>query len=428
MQIVYWAHSYRPEDGQVNDHFGLLIKQAAKMFVNLDPPSKTVNSSKLVRNLLASDGMVAVLTWRPSGPSPYILYEISLALRARKPLVVFIDDRLPDGIVPRYVLQRRFSARTYFHQVREHTQALRFFKEYIGDPPPVRYQPSVGQRSCGLIGMESISDSDSEKIHEFVASRGYKPIDVRTIEFTNPLSLASFENIASLELILACADSLVPDARFWMGTLGSFPLPAITFTGDRDFAFDNRYPLDFQPRTLDTSSSGSINTVLDLEFGLFEQNFLSPSDQAAIERYTQTLIRAGSLDGHYEAGTRATFMEVIMGDQYNTSGGQIGAQGPNAHAHDMTFQQIWNQSANQIDFPALAGELSRLQTAMENIAKQPSEKFAAGAVAVAAESAQQKDGPKVIEYLKAAGKWALSVAQEIGVDLAADVLKTSLGM
>ncbi len=127
MQIVYWAHSYRPEDGQVNDHFGLLIKQAAKMFVNLDPPSKTVNSSKLVRNLLASDGMVAVLTWRPSGPSPYILYEISPALRARKPLVVFIDDRLPDGIVPRYVLHRRFSAGTYVHQVREHTQALRFF-------------------------------------------------------------------------------------------------------------------------------------------------------------------------------------------------------------------------------------------------------------------------------------------------------------
>ncbi len=398
------------------------------MLVNFDPPSKTVNSSKLARNLLASDGMVAVLPWRPGGPSQYILYEISLALKARKPLVVFVDDRLPDGIIPRYVLQRRFSARTYFHQVREHTQALRFVKEFIGDPPPVRYQPSVGQRACGLVGMDALSSSDVDKISEFVIQRGYKPIDIRAIEIANPLSLGTFEHIASLELAVVCADSVSPDARFWMGALGSTPVPAITFSGNQEFDFDKGYPSDFQPRMLHTSSTESIETALTPEFSLFEQNFLSTSDETAIKRYTETLIRAGSLDGRYEAGTRATFMEVIMGDQYNTSGGQIGAQGPNAHAHDMTFQQIWNRSKNQIDLVALASELARLQTAMENQAKQPSEKFAVGAVAAAAESAEQKDGPKVMEYLKTAGKWALSVAQEIGVHLAAEALKTSLGI
>jgi hypothetical protein len=82
----------------------VLIEKAAGMVVNFDPPSKGLNSSKLERNLLVSDGMVAVLTWRANGPSQYILYEIGLALRARKPLLVFLDDRLPDGIIPPRVL------------------------------------------------------------------------------------------------------------------------------------------------------------------------------------------------------------------------------------------------------------------------------------------------------------------------------------
>ena len=104
MHIVYWAHSYRDEDASVNKHFGVLIEKAAGMVVNFDPPSKGVNSSKLERNLLVSDGMVAVLTWRANGPSQFILYEIGLALRGRKPLLVFLDD----GVVLVLVQRQQF--------------------------------------------------------------------------------------------------------------------------------------------------------------------------------------------------------------------------------------------------------------------------------------------------------------------------------
>ena len=114
MHIIYWAHSYRDEDAAINKHFGVLMELGEHLIVNFDPPSRTVNASKLERNLRSCDGMVAVLSWRASGPSQFILFEIGMCLRARKPLLVFIDDRLPDGIVPRRVLQRRYSARTYF--------------------------------------------------------------------------------------------------------------------------------------------------------------------------------------------------------------------------------------------------------------------------------------------------------------------------
>jgi len=426
MQIVYWAHSYRDEDAPVNKHFGILI-EAAGMVVNFDPPSKSVNSAKLERNLLVSDGMVAVLTWRSSGPSQYILYEIGLALRARKPLAVFLDDRLPDGIIPPRVLQRRFSSRTYFHQIREHSHALRVLKEYIGDPPPVRYQPSAGQRSCGLVGLDGISANRAEDFRQFVANRGYRPVDMSTVETSNPLSFEAFEYAASLDLLLACADSSAREANFWKGTLASALVPTITFTSAHAYPVDNRFPREFQPCWVDASAAESIGTVLGAEFGLFEQDFLATSDQKAIERYTQTLVSAGTLNGQYESGTRREIVEVVMGDQYNVSG-QAGAIGPAAHAHDMTFQQIWNQMGSQTDLAALAGELAMLRAAMEKEANQPFEKFAVGAVAAAEESARQKDGPKVIEYLKSAGKWAFSIAEKIGVGLAKDALKASLGL
>ena len=40
---------------------------------------------------------------------------------------------------------------------------------------------------------------------------------------------------------------------------------------------------------------------------------------------------------------------------------QAGAVGPGAHAHDLQFQQIWNQVQGEIDLPVLAQELENLK-------------------------------------------------------------------
>ena len=128
------------------------------------------------------------------------------------------------------------------------------------------------------------------------------------------------------------------------------------------------------------------------------------------------------------AGTRRQFMEVnIMGDQYNVSG-QAGAVGPNAHAHDMSFSQAWNRVENTVDLARLAEELSRLHEALERQASEPAQKFAAGAIAAAEQSARQKDGPKALEYLKMGGKWALDIAGQIGVDVAKAAITSALGV
>jgi hypothetical protein len=440
MQIVYWAHSYREEDAQINRHFGVLIEQSARMIVNFDPPSKSVNEAKLDQNLRSCDGMVAVLTWRATGPSPYILYEIGLSLRARKPLVVFLDDRLSGEILPSRILQQRFSHRTYFRQFREHNQALRAFQTYLGDPPPARYQPNFGQRTCALVGAAALDTDGQKLVYDFVQERGYQLVHLENVDTANPLLFERFEHLANIDVALVFVDSRSHYLSYWAGALNAAALPTITITTNPEYRFSDKFPREFQPRlahvrTVRTrvcrfpapGSSFPLEEVLKTEFDLYEQDFLKVEDPDAIERYTKMQVQAGALAGQYETNTRRQFLEVIMGDKYDVSG-QAGAVGPHAHAHDMTFTQVWNQLAAKLDLAQLANELQRLREALEREATEPAQKLAAGAVAAAEQSARQKDGPKVIEYLKTAGEWALKVSEKIGVALATAALKGALGM
>jgi hypothetical protein len=426
MHIVYWAHSYREEDAAINNYFGILIEQASRMIVNFDPPSKTVNSSKLEQNLRSCDGMVAVLSWRESGPSQYILYEIGLSLRARKPLVVFVDDRLPDEVLPLRVLQRRYSHRTYFRQVREHSHALRELITYMGDPPPPRYQPSSGQRACGLVGTRALDAKSRTLLHDLLHRRGYRSVELERTDVKNPLFFEPFEHLTSLDVAFRCVDSHSRISHYWAGCLSVAAVPLITVTTDPAHKFSDKYPMEFQPRPANLDNQPLLD-VLAAEFDLYEQDFLKVQDPEAIERYTRMQVQAGVLAGRYEADTRKQFMEVVMGDQYNVSG-QAGAVGPGAHAHDMTFTQVWEQLESSVDFVRLADELKQLRQAMNQEAVEPAHQLSAGAVAAAEQSARQKDGPKVIEYLKSAGKWALQLAEKIGVGVATAVLKGALGL
>jgi hypothetical protein len=113
-------------------------------------------------------------------------------------------------------------------------------------------------------------------------------------------------------------------------------------------------------------------------------------------------------------------------DSYNISGGQIGAVGPNAHAHDMTFNQIWNQSGESIDLESLASQLETLRAALRKEASEPEHDVALGAVAAAQSAAKKKDGPKTLEYLATAGKWTLDIATKIGVPIAIEALKRAI--
>jgi len=122
--------------------------------------------------------------------------------------------------------------------------------------------------------------------------------------------------------------------------------------------------------------------------------------------------------------------DSYMGDNYNISG-QAGAIGPSAHAHDMTFnqlQQIGSRIAESMDLTALASELEVLRQALKKEAATEEHDVAVVDVGNAKKAAEAKDSAKLAESLKSAGKWALDVATKIGVSLATEAVKHSMGM
>ncbi|MET0268550.1 MAG: hypothetical protein ABW202_23395, partial [Duganella sp.] len=116
----------------------------------------------------------------------------------------------------------------------------------------------------------------------------------------------------------------------------------------------------------------------------------------------------------------------IVGDTYTAN--QVGAQGPNAHAHDMTFKQTLAGTDRTVDLLTLAGELERLRTELATNAKTPEQYVEIGAIAAAEKEAKNGDVEKTHEALSKAGKWSLGIAEKIGVGLATAVIKNSLGL
>jgi hypothetical protein len=185
--------------------------------LSLGPPSDRVNTAKLERHLLHSDAMVVVLTEREPSVSPHLLYEMSLAVRLDKPLLVFVEDTLPPAIVPPGVLQFRFSRKSFPRGVREHRQALRIIGEQVGVHPPPSHRPPRDRRSCLVVG------SSDPEVHEFLdrerrydvlaAERLLKSIDEHPI---------GYDALAAVGLVVAfVGGTLSPGDHYLLGLADS---------------------------------------------------------------------------------------------------------------------------------------------------------------------------------------------------------------
>lgn len=98
---VYFSHSYRREDREVNDHFWRAFHDAGFSFT-VDPASPSLHTTRLELMMARSVGFAAVVPFREAEEryqcSPFIIYEYGLAAQAHQPLLVLRDRRVP----PRY--------------------------------------------------------------------------------------------------------------------------------------------------------------------------------------------------------------------------------------------------------------------------------------------------------------------------------------
>lgn len=425
MNLVYYAHSYRQPDTPVVEFFSELM-QSEQLIASLDPPSDRLNSAKPERHLRSTDGMVAILTTRGGRVSQYILYEISLALRSNKPLLVFVEDLLPSRLIPSWVLQRRFSRRGLLRQVREHRHALTVLKSYIGSDPPPTYQPGSDQRSCMITGGAILQSPVLQEIDDYLVSLGYAP-RVLTGELDYLYDQRLHETLKNADLAIAFIDSHAESTDFVLGSMRGRLTPTILLTANRDYHFHESIPVEYQARLVDTRDSQQLQSVIGREISIFEEEYVDLADTDKVARYAQLLISQGGRPAEYSTEGRNVFVkELFMGDK-NINYGTAGAMGSHATGTVNVYQSAW-KGMTDVDTNALAAELARLRAALREKASTVEEDKAVVAVGEAETEAQKGNGPGVVQNLASLGKWVLDVAKEIGVEVAAKVISASMGI
>lgn len=289
MYLIYYSHSYRDPDSDVNEFFQDLML-SEDMTPSLDPKSDRLNAAKPERHLRNCDGMVAVIPYRDPSPSLYILFEVQLAIRARKPVLVFLEDVLAGPVVSRGVMQRRFSRRGLLRQVREHRHAMRILKTYIGGDPAPPYEPSIDQRSCLLIGRSAMDDEQLHCVSDFLNQRRYN-VDVALAGNEWHSTERPHEEIARHStLCISLAERLSPLELYLLGATRAVLTPLILLTRDPQFPFNPIVPREYQP-TLVAGNGGQVFCdVLKEQIDIFEEDYLELADQDKVQLYKNAVM------------------------------------------------------------------------------------------------------------------------------------------
>jgi hypothetical protein len=161
-------------------------------------------------------------------------------------------------------------------------------------------------------------------------------------------------------------------------------------------------------------------------------NYDVPRDREE-ERQIFTVV-SGVLSGVAAHNLRFVFSEsknrrvTIMGDQFNVE--QAMAVGPEAKARakNVYFTQLRDSSGKEIDLEQLAQELGKLRAALKEEPDTPERDSAIGAIADAETASKKGDRSKVAEFLSRAGKFALDVAEKVGVQVAVAAMKSAMGV
>ena len=93
---------------------------------------------------------------------------------------------------------------------------------------------------------------------------------------------------------------------------------------------------------------------------------------------------------------------------------------------DIETKYTSKKKTEPIDLKTLAVQLEELRVAMKGEGKSTAHDIATGQIAAAKEAADNKDQKGTVSALKSAGKWALGVAQKIGVTVASKAIEDAM--
>ena len=114
--------------------------------------------------------------------------------------------------------------------------------------------------------------------------------------------------------------------------------------------------------------------------------------------------------------------------RYEVSG-QAGYVGPKGVSKENTFIQGAPQNTEPLDLAKLAEQLAAVRSAMKKAAPESTleQDDQIGHIAQAQLAAQEGDEAGALAHLKRAGTWALAVAKQIGMEIAALTIAHAMG-
>jgi hypothetical protein len=284
VQLIYYAHSYRPADDGINEFFQELMVDE-QLTPSLDPKSDRLNAAKPERHMRSTDAMVAVLTRRDPAPSEYIRWEISLGLRARHPQLVFVEDVLADDLVPSGLLQRRFSRKHLLREARDHRQAIRALKTYIGTDPPPTYQPGSTRRRAVVAGGHHLREQSMQGLLECLEHAGYSPVPLSGGD-SLPDELNAEAAMQRAAICIAIVEGLTPQDCYMLGVARSALTPTVYITRNPEYRYHPVTPREYQPRFVKPDDADLLKTI-EVEIEIFEEDYLELVEEKHVKRYKQ---------------------------------------------------------------------------------------------------------------------------------------------
>lgn len=183
---LYFSHSYRREDREINAYFWRAFHDAGFSFT-VDPETTSIYTTALELMMARSVGFAAVVTFREEVEydqcSPFIMYEYGLAVQAHLPRIVVRDKRVPPRFSDDGTLQVVFDAAVLDRCADElEAQLGRLQARTSGRLAGDRYRRQS-------VGVAMYTESDEGKpsasprrdaVETFLKKRGYAPVDLTT--------------------------------------------------------------------------------------------------------------------------------------------------------------------------------------------------------------------------------------------------------
>lgn len=312
---IYYSHGYREREASFNRYFGLLINESG-LVPSLDPPSDDVNSAKLEKHMKYAVGLIAIVSNRDGRISPYIRYEIDIAIRARKPVLAFLEDSLPDDVLPNFILRKRFSPKSFVREYYEHKHAIELFCTYIGKEHIPRYQHLSNQKSALLIGFHNMAKDMSDETRKILVSSGFNVFGgEKNAKGVLQYGQEHFK-ISDAQLAICFLDNISPQEAYKLGIVRSIQVPTVLLSSNKNYPLLEWIPEEFQRRILPSVSDKAIS-LISSQIELSEENFVELDKDGKVEQYIQSLSKGFSNRGQYSDELRTQIINnITMGDKF----------------------------------------------------------------------------------------------------------------